>query len=82
MRAHAWTDALRLDAAPLRAPLSADVIIREVAAAERVTLVDLAAEHDGYQPGDWFTDPLHTRRAGAEAMARALLPALRQRLAP
>lgn len=82
VRAHAWTEALRLDAAPLRAPLSADAIIREVAAAERVALVDLAAEHDGYQPGDWFTDPLHTRRAGAEAMAQALLPALRQQLAP
>lgn len=80
-RAEAWRDALRLDVAPLRAPLSADGVIREVAAAEGVALVDLAAEHDGYQPGDWFTDPLHTRRAGAEAMARALLPALREQLA-
>ncbi len=80
-KAHAWDQALALDVAPLRAPLVADRIIREVAAETGATLADIATTQGGYQPGSWFSDPLHTNAAGAEAMAEALAPALREAVA-
>lgn len=79
-KAELWRASLRLDAAPLRAPLSADDTIREVAAAEGVPLVDLA-QSAAYPPGQWFFDSLHTNADGADAIAAAVVPVVRQVLA-
>jgi lysophospholipase L1-like esterase len=82
-RATAWATALATDAAPLRAPASADTIIREVAMATHATLADVAVlPSGGAQRSAWFTDPLHTTPSGAEALARAMEPAIRSALQP
>lgn len=76
-----WHRSLDMDAAPLRAPYSADVILRRVAKRTGTPLVDLAAVKGGMQPGEWFFDPLHTTAAGAREMARALQPEVARILA-
>jgi hypothetical protein len=80
-RQSAWRAALDADDVPLRAPASADAIIREVAAAEGAGLVDVATVADGMQPGDWFVDPLHTNVVGAERLAAGFVAPIRAALA-
>ncbi len=80
-RQSAWRAALDADDVPLRAPASADAIIREVAAAEGAGLVDVATVADGMQPGDWFVDPLHTNDVGAERLAAGFVAPIRAALA-
>ncbi len=77
----AWHASLDLDVAPLRAPASADVVIRAVARETGATLVDLAEEEGGFQPGHWFSDPLHPNGVGAEREAMVLVPLIRDALA-
>ncbi len=79
-RAEAWAESLQLDAAPLRAPLSADAILREEAGKRGVRVVDLAALEGGYQPLAWFTDAIHTTETGARVAAAEVLPAIRDAL--
>ena len=79
-RQAAWRAALDADDVPMRAPASADAILREVAAAEGVGLVDVAAVADGMQPGAWFIDPLHTTVVGAERLAAGFVAPIRAAL--
>lgn len=79
--ATAWRDSLALDPLPLRAPLEADDLIREIAAARGVPLVDLAAKLGPFPEGRLFTDTLHPSPEGAQAIAAELLPAVRAALA-
>ncbi len=80
-RAALWAGALRLDAAPVRAPLSADAIIRDVGQSHHLVVVDLAALDGGYQRGAWFVDPVHTSPTGAQQIAMAVVPGIREALA-
>ncbi|MEC7946307.1 MAG: hypothetical protein VX265_01995 [Myxococcota bacterium] len=76
-----WTRSLDLDALPMRAPATADAIIRAVAEEEGARLVDLAAEHGHRAPRTWFTDTLHLSETGAEVIADGIEPALMAALA-
>lgn len=80
-RQAAWRSALNGDAVPMRAPASADVILREVADAEGVGLIDVATVSDGMQPGAWFVDPLHTNIEGATRLAAGFAAPIRAALA-
>lgn len=71
-----WQRSLDLDALPMRAPATADTIIREVAAEEGARLVDLAEEHGHRAPRRWFTDTLHLSEEGAKVIADGIEPAL------
>lgn len=79
-RAEAWAESLRLDAAPLRAPLAADTILREEAGKRGVRVVDLAALEGGYQPRAWFNDAMHTTEIGSRVAAVEVLAAVREAL--
>lgn len=76
-----WERSLDLDALPMRAPASADALIRAVAAEEGAALVDLAATHGHRAPRRWFTDTLHLSAEGAAVIADGVEPALLQVLA-
>jgi lysophospholipase L1-like esterase len=76
-----WLRSLDLDALPMRAPASADRIIREVAEEQGVRLVDLAETHGHRAPRRWFTDTLHLSAEGAEVIADGIEPALMDALA-
>lgn len=76
-----WRTSLDQDALPLRAPSSADDIIRRVAAEEGATLVDLEDRFGPRAPEGWFTDTLHFSRQGARSVAEALAPTVRASLA-
>lgn len=78
----AFARSTELDPLPLRAPVAADEIIREVAREEGATLVDLAAELGPLADPRWFTDTLHLDRSGADRVARALEPAVQAALEP
>lgn len=78
--AEAFARSTELDPLPLRAPHSADEIIREVARAEGAVLVDLARTLGPLPDPDWFTDTLHLNRAGAQRVARELEPAVHEAL--
>jgi lysophospholipase L1-like esterase len=79
-KAH-WERSLDLDALPMRAPATADLIIRAVAEEEGVRLVDLAETHGHRAPRRWFTDTLHLSAEGAEVIADGIEPALLEVLA-
>jgi len=70
----AWRRSLSLDPLPLRAPAEADEIIRQVAAQTGATLLDLESDVGVFPPGEWFTDPLHLSRKGADQLAARLQP--------
>ncbi len=80
-RQAAWRAALNGDDVPMRAPASADAILREVASAEGVGLIDVATVADGMQPGAWFVDPLHTNVEGATQLAAGFVAPIRAALA-
>jgi len=76
----AWRRSLQLDALPMRAPLEADDVIRRVAAEQGATLLDLERAFGAMPPGAWFSDSLHLRPEGHEAVAAALEPVIREQL--
>ena len=77
-----WKRSLDLDALPMRAPASADDLIRAVAADQSATLVDLEARFGSEAPERWFTDTLHLSEEGARAVARELAPVVQAALEP
>ena len=77
-----WKRSLDLDALPMRAPASADDLIRAVAADQSATLVDLEARFGSEAPERWFTDTLHLSEEGARAVARELSPVVQAALEP
>jgi hypothetical protein len=78
---HAWARALALDPIPLRAPLEADDIIREVAREEGAVLLDMA-EVAGVRPSPaYFHDNMHLSSEGKTFLAQTLAPVIRNTLA-
>lgn len=77
----AWARSLQTDPLTLRAPLSADAVIRRVATERGARLVDLAPALGDRPDGALFLDQLHLSRAGAQAVADAVAPAVRDALA-
>ncbi len=71
---------LALDAIPLRAPLEADAIMKEVAEANGARYVDVDAALGPLCPDWWFNDALHLNAAGARAYGLALVPAVKEEL--
>lgn len=78
----AFDRSLDEDRLPLRAPPSADRILREVAAQTGATIVDMADQHGVAAPPGWFTDPIHLTPRGHQAMAEQLAPAVAAALPP
>lgn len=76
----AWYRSLDLDRLPLRAPFSADRIIRQVAAETGATLVDLEASYGPWADPRWFVDTLHPSAQGARIIAARLAPVVRREL--
>ena len=76
----AFATSTELDTLPLRAPVSADEAIRQVGAACGARVVDLGEALGPWPPGSDFTDLLHLSASGAEAVAAALEPVVRERL--
>lgn len=76
-----WYRSLDIDALPLRAPSSADPIIRQVASETGATLSDLEARWGPNAPAAWFRDNLHFSEEGADAVGEALVPTIRASLA-
>jgi hypothetical protein len=76
----AFARSLRLDPVPLRAPLEADTVIREVAHASGCGLVDLEEQVGVFPHHSWFVDPIHFSPTGAEAVARIYEPTIRAML--
>ena len=72
-----WRRSLALDPLPIRAPLEADDLIREVQGA---TVVDPATAMGPLPRGPLFSDVLHPSPEGALALAQVLAPAVRQSL--
>jgi hypothetical protein len=70
-----------LDALPLRAPVAADDILRELAEEHGATLLDLHEELGWLQPEAWYTDPIHLAPEGADAVAEAMAPHIQRALA-
>jgi hypothetical protein len=77
----AWHRSMELDPLPLRAPMSADDIIREVAAQADAELVDLAAELGPLPDPGLFSDTIHFSEAGTRRLAEHLAPRIRRQLA-
>jgi len=77
----AWARSLSADPLTLRAPLPADAVVRQVAAAHGATIVDLGAALGERSDGALFLDQLHLSRRGAQAVAGAVAPAVRAALA-
>ena len=78
--ASAWYASLALDPVPLRAPASADTVIRTVAASTHATLIDLEQILGPMPPRSLFVDTLHLSPAGAAAVADVLAPVIRTAL--
>jgi lysophospholipase L1-like esterase len=76
----AWKTSLAIDPVPIRAPVEADQIIREVAAETGATLLDLEQTIGAMPNGKLFIDTLHLSDRGAAAVARALEPVIREQL--
>ena len=72
-----WRRSLALDPLPIRAPLEADDLIREVQGA---MVVDPATALGPLPRGQLFSDVLHPSADGALALAQVLAPAVRQSL--
>lgn len=77
--------ALDADPVPLRAPRSAIEVVREVAADEGATLVDVVAQWPidrsfGVPDCSGFADPVHFNAMGHRAMAQLFAPAVQQAL--
>jgi hypothetical protein len=68
----AWYRSLDTDAIPLRAPPSADRIIRTIANETGATLVDLEQALGPLPPSRLFVDTLHLSPQGAAAVAEVL----------
>ena len=78
--AAAFAESLRLDPLPLRAPPSADEVIRQVAVSEDARLVDLQQLSGGLPPRAWFTDPVHFSEQGVAQVVQWLEPEIRDAL--
>lgn len=70
----AFARSLRLDPLPLRAPLEADDVIRDVARRRGDRLLDLEAAVGPFPEGDWFVDAIHLSEPGAAAVAAIFAP--------
>ena len=71
-----WYLSLEADPVPLRAPPSADRVIRSVAEETGATLVDLEGTLGPILNQRYFVDTLHLSPAGAEVVARQLVPTI------
>lgn len=76
----AFAQSTELDPIPLRAPVQADGIVRDVAAAHGATVVDLAGAFGPFPPANYFTDAVHFSNPGTEAVAKVLGPHIRRAL--
>lgn len=77
--AAAWRRSLANDPVPIRAPLEADDVVREVAAGAGARFVDVAAAVP-FPEGALFSDMLHPNAAGAHRIAEVLAPEIRAAL--
>lgn len=77
-----WRRSLDLDALPLRAPSTADPVIRAVAAETGAGVVDLEARYGPWAQPAWFSDNLHFSREGARVVGAELSEPIRRALAP
>ena len=71
-----WYASLALDPVPLRAPASADSVIRQVAADSGATLVDLEQILGPMPDRRLFVDTLHLSPVGARAVAEVMAPVI------
>ena len=76
----AWYASLDADALPIRAPHSADPIVRAVAERTGARLVDLEQTLGPLAEPALFTDTLHFSAAGTEAIADVLAPVIADEL--
>lgn len=76
----AWYASLDADALPVRAPHSADPIVRAVAERTGVRLVDLEQTLGPLADPAFFTDTLHFSAEGTEAIADVLAPVIADEL--
>jgi lysophospholipase L1-like esterase len=79
--AHHWQRSLDADPLPLRAPATADAVIRAVAADEGAVLVDVEAALGPILGGALFLDTLHPSPEGAARLAEVMAPTIREALA-
>lgn len=75
-----WYASLATDPVPLRAPATADQVIRAVAADTQATLVDLERTLGPMPDSRYFVDTLHLSHDGARAVARVMVPAIQTAL--
>lgn len=75
-----WYASLAADPVPLRAPASADTVIREVAQATGATLVDLEQTLGPMADRRYFVDTLHLSPDGARAVAGVMTPVIQSAL--
>jgi lysophospholipase L1-like esterase len=78
----AFYRSLDLDPLPLRAPQSADQVIRKVSQEMEMPLVDVSDSLGPVLPGEWFTDNLHLSAKGTWKVAEVLAPVVDSALAP
>jgi len=75
-----WYASLAADPVPLRAPATADQVIRQVAKDTRATLIDLEQIIGPTADRQYFVDTLHLSPEGARAVAQVMTPVIQSAL--